>query len=260
MLSQFAAAGIDTARVDLLPLAAANSDHLGTYAHMDISLDPFPYAGTTTTCESLYMGVPVVTLQGAATIAMPLHSWVLQDCMVPIYSFIKCRSGVRECIIRAQCQVLSRNVLWKGNPGPKFCDYARLMYIRLVQGDAMRTTSASRCWRCWACAAAGWPPARTSTCAWPCRLRPTCPAWPPFGPASGRASWARRSAMGAPSRAASKRSTGASGATVLPALRAAQALLRLLRCSRSTCLHAPAVVFAAAPQACSQCFGTCCPI
>ena len=72
MLSQFAAAGIDTARVDLLPLAAANSDHLGTYAHMDISLDPFPYAGTTTTCESLYMGVPVVTLQGAATIAIPL--------------------------------------------------------------------------------------------------------------------------------------------------------------------------------------------
>ena len=65
VLSQFAAAGVDTSRVDLLALAAANSDHLGTYSQMDISLDPFPYAGTTTTCESLYMGVPVVTLQGA---------------------------------------------------------------------------------------------------------------------------------------------------------------------------------------------------
>ena len=64
VLSQFAAAGVDTSRVDLLALAAANSDHLGTYSQMDISLDPFPYAGTTTTCESLYMGVPVVTLQG----------------------------------------------------------------------------------------------------------------------------------------------------------------------------------------------------
>lgn len=65
MLAQFGAAGVDTSRVDLLALAAANSDHLGTYSQMDISLDPFPYAGTTTTCESLYMGVPVVTLQGA---------------------------------------------------------------------------------------------------------------------------------------------------------------------------------------------------
>lgn len=37
--------GVETWRVDLLPLAAANADHLATYALMDISLDPFPYAG-----------------------------------------------------------------------------------------------------------------------------------------------------------------------------------------------------------------------
>lgn len=56
--------GLDTRRVDLLPLAAANADHLATYGDMDISLDPWPYAGTTTTCESLFMGVPVITLRG----------------------------------------------------------------------------------------------------------------------------------------------------------------------------------------------------
>ena len=62
--------GITAERVDLLPLTASNSDHLATYAWMDISLDPWPYAGTTTTCESLYMGVPVISLAGEDNLPM----------------------------------------------------------------------------------------------------------------------------------------------------------------------------------------------
>lgn len=54
--------GISTERLDLVPLIPATRSHLQVYSNVDVALDPFPYAGTTTTCEALFMGVPVITL------------------------------------------------------------------------------------------------------------------------------------------------------------------------------------------------------
>jgi predicted O-linked N-acetylglucosamine transferase (SPINDLY family) len=39
-------------------------DHLRLYDRVSITLDTFPYNGTTTTCESTWMSVPVITLAG----------------------------------------------------------------------------------------------------------------------------------------------------------------------------------------------------
>lgn len=59
----FIEAGIDPARIQLDGFKAKRA-HLDQYARLDIALDPFPYNGTTTSCESLWMGVPVLALAG----------------------------------------------------------------------------------------------------------------------------------------------------------------------------------------------------
>lgn len=61
--------GIAGDRVDLRARTERVSDHLALYGEVDIALDPFPYNGTTTTCEALWMGVPVVSMIGDRHVA-----------------------------------------------------------------------------------------------------------------------------------------------------------------------------------------------
>jgi len=63
-LARLAEYGISADRVDLIGWLDSSADHLALYHRLDIALDTFPYCGTTTTCEALWMGVPVVTLVG----------------------------------------------------------------------------------------------------------------------------------------------------------------------------------------------------
>jgi predicted O-linked N-acetylglucosamine transferase (SPINDLY family) len=80
--------GITPNRIELLNWVSSSTAHLQLYNRIDIALDTFPYNGTTTTCEALWMGVPVVTYTGTSHVsrvgtALLTHAgcpqWIARD-------------------------------------------------------------------------------------------------------------------------------------------------------------------------------------
>jgi protein O-GlcNAc transferase len=63
VIGRFAGVGVDRDRLDLWP-GGSHVEMLAAYGEVDVALDPMPYSGGLTTLESLWMGVPVITLPG----------------------------------------------------------------------------------------------------------------------------------------------------------------------------------------------------
>lgn len=61
---RFAGFGIDPDRIDFVGMQPDPADHFRAVGEIDVGLDPFPFNGGKSTCDALWMGVPVVTLTG----------------------------------------------------------------------------------------------------------------------------------------------------------------------------------------------------
>ncbi|MGO9988422.1 MAG: tetratricopeptide repeat protein [Steroidobacteraceae bacterium] len=93
ILAALERAGVIRERVELRDYYTDETAHLNSYDHIDIALDPFPYNGVTTTCEALWMGVPVVALRGdrhsARMCASLLTNAGLKECVADSYEEYK---------------------------------------------------------------------------------------------------------------------------------------------------------------------------
>ncbi len=67
LLDQFAAQGISPSRIQFVGKTKF-PEYISTYQQIDVALDPFPYGGGITTCDGLWMGVPLITLDGKTAV------------------------------------------------------------------------------------------------------------------------------------------------------------------------------------------------
>jgi predicted O-linked N-acetylglucosamine transferase (SPINDLY family) len=138
--------GIAGERLDLRHQAAGG--HLAVYGEVDVSLDVFPWSGHTTACESLWMGVPVLTLYGtrhAGRMASSALSQLrLADWIAPTPEAFLARAVQLAADLEGLALLRSRlRDLMRGSP---LCDGPA--FVRRLE-DAYRTM-----WRRW-CAAPG---------------------------------------------------------------------------------------------------------
>lgn len=101
-LSRYAEHGIEAERL-ILEGSSPRAEYLACYHRVDIALDPFPYPGGTTSMESLWMGVPVVTRHGDRFLSHAGET-------------IACNAGLREWVAADEDDYIAKTVLFASNP------------------------------------------------------------------------------------------------------------------------------------------------
>jgi protein O-GlcNAc transferase len=140
VLARLANVGIDQGRVefiDRLPWAK----YIQTYQRIDIALDPYPYCGGITTCDALWMGVPVITLRGkhpvSRTGASILNTIGLGNCVAESREqYVELASrlarDVRQlCDLRARLR--NRMIESRLMNGPHFARDIEALYLQAWQ-------------------------------------------------------------------------------------------------------------------------------
>jgi protein O-GlcNAc transferase len=105
IIKKFESKNITKKRIIFIGESETRKESLETYNKIDITLDPFPYQGNTTTCESVWMGVPVLTLKGDRYLShfgesinsnLNMNDWIAKSKEEYISKAIKFSSNIKE--------------------------------------------------------------------------------------------------------------------------------------------------------------------
>ena len=120
--SRLASAGVDPARLSFVG-KVNQCDYLDAYQRIDIALDPFPYNGGTTTCDALWMGVPVVALAG---------DWAMGRAGLSILS----NAGLPELVARDEEEYL-RIAVTLASDHPRLAELRRTLRAKMLASPLM---------------------------------------------------------------------------------------------------------------------------
>ena len=143
---RFKVNGIQKDRL-ILEGVSPRSKYLAAYNRVDIALSPFPYGGGTTSAEGLWMGVPVITMQGnhflshlGESIAhnTGLSDWIAvdeEDYVAKAIAFSTDLEGLEKLRLRLRAQVLSRPLFDAERFANHFKNALRGMWKRFEERD-----------------------------------------------------------------------------------------------------------------------------
>ena len=143
---RFKVNGIQKDRL-ILEGQSPRSKYLAAYNRVDIALSPFPYGGGTTSAEGLWMGVPVITMQGnhflshlGESIAnnTGLSDWIAvdeEDYVAKAIAFSTDLEGLEKLRSRLRAQVLSRPLFDAERFANHFKNALRGMWKRFEERD-----------------------------------------------------------------------------------------------------------------------------
>lgn len=134
IIEKFESNNVDKSRIIFQEYQTNRIDHLKMYNMVDICLDTFPYPGVTTSFESIWMGVPVLTMQGfnfvsrcgeSININLGMKEWIAEneeDYIFKATQFSKDTKYIVEIRKILRNQALASPLFDQKSFGKEFCD------------------------------------------------------------------------------------------------------------------------------------------